>query len=233
MREFHVSAATHRLDQVVTADNAALVHNNKASTGQWILDKCSATSGKGCNATVPTVFPAIYGAVPPNGLAASSDVPSPGFFWNGANPPLNASGAGAVASHSNKRHNFSMASCGGCHARETSTTFVHVDNRTPGGSGAPALLSGFLTGISVTDPAGSGATRSFDDLERRQERQEDIENASCFAPPFFDVIRIRDLILHHKPIPDDPFKGFEQPPLEKTVTLPLESFTMQPLGQVH
>lgn len=230
MREFKVATGTHLLDQVVTTDNAALTHNNRPWTGKWMLDWCSGVSGDGCKQPVPMVFPAAYGAMPPNGLASASDVPSPSFFWNGANPPLNAS---SNPVHSNKRHNFSMNSCGGCHAGETDTNFVHIDNRTPGGAAAPALLSDFMTGVNVPDPAGSGIVRHFDDLERRQERQDEIDNASCFAAPLFNVDAIQAQILKHLPIPEDPFKGIEQPSIEKAVNVPLESFTMKPLGQVH
>ena len=53
--------------------------------------------------------------------------------------------------------------CNGCHGAETSTGFLHVQNRQ---AGQVAGLSGFMTGIDVSDPV-SQQSRHFSDLERR------------------------------------------------------------------
>jgi hypothetical protein len=95
---------------------------------------------------------------PPHALDVSADVPQPGFFWQGVGAAFDQDGN---VSYSNKRHNCSRAACAGCHAGETDTNFVHVDNHAPGGSGAVALLSGLLTGIDVPDLEGAPATRHF------------------------------------------------------------------------
>lgn len=157
-------------------------------------------------------------------------MPQPGFFWRGGGAAFDQDGN---VSHSNKRHNFSLAACAGCHAGETETNFVHVDNRTPGGPGAAALLSGFLTGIDVPDPEGAPVTRHFHDLSRRQRRQRDVESASCAAAPAFDLVTIEKLLQSHKPLPVDLFEGIEQVPLERRVNVPLESFTMPRAWHVH
>jgi hypothetical protein len=222
MREFRIPGPMGFLEQVVVAETADLTHNNQAWTGNWIDD----TEGQ----PPPFFFPAAYGASPPNALAAASPVPASSFFWGGAGS-LDPAGE---ASDRDARHKFSLAACSGCHARETDTIFVHVDNRTPT-LASPALLSAFLTDpvVTVADPAVPAFTRQFGDIARRQDRQQDIENASCSAGPFFDIDFIRELILKHEPLPDDPFKGFDQPPLKERVNVPLEAFTMSPVTQVH
>jgi hypothetical protein len=70
------------------------------------------------------------------------------------------------------RHLFSLNTCNGCHGAETNTAFLHVNPRS---SGQVASLSGFLTGIEVTDPV-DGSTRTFDDLARRAD---DLESLLC------------------------------------------------------
>lgn len=62
------------------------------------------------------------------------------------------------------RHLFSLNTCNGCHGSETSTTFLQINNRN---AGQTAALSGFLTGITVTDPVDGTTQRTFDDLGRR------------------------------------------------------------------
>ena len=59
---------------------------------------------------------------------------------------------------------FSLQTCNGCHAGETTTPFTHV---FPTPFGAAAGLSGFMTGQMVNDPADGMPTRTFNDLERR------------------------------------------------------------------
>ncbi len=62
------------------------------------------------------------------------------------------------------RHKFSINTCNGCHGAEASTSFLHV---FPRAAGQQAQLSGFLTGIDVTDPVTGTSTRRFADLNRR------------------------------------------------------------------
>ena len=73
----------------------------------------------------------------------------------------NASAIGPVPT----MHSFALNTCSGCHQAETGAPFLHVGSRFPG---EPTPLSGFLTGITVTDPI-SGALRAFNDLQRRQQ----------------------------------------------------------------
>ena len=73
------------------------------------------------------------------------------------------------------RHKLSLNTCDDCHSGETSTAFTHVS-----WSSSPATLSGFLTGVVVADPAGSGIVRTFNDLDRRAQAMEDLATKSCF-----------------------------------------------------
>lgn len=70
--------------------------------------------------------------------------------------------AGGITNN-NARHKFSLNTCNGCHGAETNTGFLHVSPRI---ATQAAALSGFLTGITVSDPV-SGAPRTFNDLARR------------------------------------------------------------------
>jgi hypothetical protein len=62
------------------------------------------------------------------------------------------------------RHKFSLNTCNGCHGAETQTGFLHIQPRLPGQS---SRLSGFLTGVDVSDPI-SGQPRHFNELARRR-----------------------------------------------------------------
>ncbi len=104
---------------------------------------------------------------------AASDIPVLAF------PPLELffwEGDGTSATED--RHHFSLNTCNGCHGGETETDFVHIKWTVPG---VPPVLSGFLTGNSVLDPAGSGVVRDFDDIERRRQDLQDLIDGSCFG----------------------------------------------------
>ncbi len=78
------------------------------------------------------------------------------------------------------RHKFSINTCDDCHARETDTTFTHVNPITRG-------FSGFMTGVTVSDPllggvAFGGIDREFDDLQRRGQINEELAANSCSGP---------------------------------------------------
>jgi hypothetical protein len=82
------------------------------------------------------------------------------------------------------RHHFSLNTCNGCHsAAETGTGFLHINPRFPGGG--PATLSGFLTGITVSDPL-TGKPRTFSDLHRRAD---DLKKIVCTDQPPMERLR--------------------------------------------
>jgi hypothetical protein len=74
------------------------------------------------------------------------------------------------------RHHFSLNTCDGCHAGETNTFFTHVN---PAGFGTAATLSGFMTGITLADPADGSPTRTFNDLLRRKTDLETLAGSAC------------------------------------------------------
>lgn len=64
------------------------------------------------------------------------------------------------------RHKFSLGTCNGCHGGETHTLFTHVSYDHP--IGREAVLSGYLTGITLRDPI-DGQMRTFGELQNRAE----------------------------------------------------------------
>ncbi|QEY17057.1 hypothetical protein D0C16_14370 [Cellvibrio sp. KY-GH-1] len=74
------------------------------------------------------------------------------------------------------RHKFALNTCDACHSGETRTGFVHIDWATRG-------LSGFMTGINVTDPVNSLLTRQFNDLARRNQALVGTAATSCTTDP--------------------------------------------------
>ncbi|HEB94145.1 MAG TPA: hypothetical protein ENI94_11895 [Gammaproteobacteria bacterium] len=121
---------------------------------------------------VPLRFPTI--ADPFRGGA--STVPSSGFFWK-------APGIPSTLAEAETRQKFSLETCNGCHAGETGTSFTHIKPGHPH-EDLPANLSGFMTGIDVTDPApppGITIIRHFNDLERRSSDLDGLVNSSCLA----------------------------------------------------
>ncbi len=86
------------------------------------------------------------------------------------------------------RHKLSLNTCSSCHARETDTGFTHVGIRAPGGE---SPLSGFLTGITVSDPGDPTVSRDFNDLDRRNQKLDLLCNESCslqFATESTDIV---------------------------------------------
>lgn len=108
-----------------------------------------------------------------------------GEFWDGIAGPNPIPTVGYI-SDDTTRHVFSLNTCSGCHAGETSTGFTHVN---PAGLGSSPTLSGFLIGdgasgpFIVGDPAGrpsgSPAQWEFNDLQRRADDLEAFVNTPC------------------------------------------------------
>ena len=109
-------------------------------------------------------------------------VPVPSHFWDAEL----TSGTDFI-DNDDARHIVSLFTCSGCHGGETNTFFTHVT--PPPAAGIAASLSGFLTGISVIDPAGrpsgSPTVRNFNDLQRRENELVALVNSSCGS--IFDV----------------------------------------------
>ena len=116
-------------------------------------------------------------------LAGHSPVPNPSTVFDGQAGP----GAGFITDDST-RFVLSLNTCKGCHAGETNTFFQHIlpspiHGLSPG-------LSGFLTGITVTDPVrpigGPPHNRQFADLDRRAVELQQLANGFC-KPTIFEI----------------------------------------------
>ena len=73
------------------------------------------------------------------------------------------------------RHRFSLATCSGCHTRDTRTSFLHIEPRV---LGAESQLSDFLTGRDMPKII-DGVMRNFHDLLDRQQKLDATANMSC------------------------------------------------------
>ena len=102
-------------------------------------------------------------------LTNASDVPTAGVFWS--------DGPSITIMPRQDRHDFSLNTCSGCHARESDTIFTHIK---PAAFGTPAGLSGFMTGINVVDPADGAPTRNFNEFKRRALDLDKLVHTPCF-----------------------------------------------------
>lgn len=112
-------------------------------------------------------------------LGGRAPAPNPSFFWQAEPSPVIP----------DLRHKFSLATCNGCHTRETATQFLHVSSGFSTPSPVTPPLSGFMTGIQVTDPQ-SGVVRNFSDLLRRQQDLSSLVNSVCPQHILFDPMRM-------------------------------------------
>jgi hypothetical protein len=160
-------------------------------SGSTLLDTWITSTSAG--ATVPLSFlgtPFLGGASP-----VTFDNLS--YFWSTSTLDLDPT---HVGNWNQRRFDFSFNTCNACHTGETHTTFTHVSPTTPLGS--PAALSGFLTGITVTDPAFGAPTRTFNDLARRQLDLVGVANSVC--PKFPKILpELVEKALAGGPIPEE------------------------------
>ena len=164
-REFTLSPATGLLEPATTKQNPDMLLNFTTDLENWANP--IATDICANNFTVPDEHPIgtpfLAGAVPYFF----------GDFFDGTMPPLGMPDRCA-------RFELSLNTCAACHSGETNTTFCHVGNNCTRPVGAPAALSGFLTGITVPDPADGAPIRDFNDLERREIDLWMAANVPCF-----------------------------------------------------
>jgi hypothetical protein len=175
LREFVIHKGTHQLVQTNVKQTPDESINSTQKLADYINTNATAILANAY--TVPLQFqgsPFRGGAAPTNG----------GHFWDG--PGTHPS---AQITTANTRFTFSLNTCSGCHAGETGTPFQHLGVSAPGG------ISGFLTGITVTDPAGEqtgglATTRSFDDLARRATDLDALVNSPCVSQLAFNPLRM-------------------------------------------
>jgi hypothetical protein len=189
LREFNIDATSHNLFETTVKQEPAKKYNAKASPPGAAADVSLMASWVNANATdvmadqhaVPLI---LTTGEPFLGGKAHTE---PGGLWDAA--PLEIV-------QDDARQHFSLNTCSGCHGGETATGFLHV-GRAPFGSAAP--LSGFLTGVTVIDPAGRPAgspkSRSFADLDRRKASLEALLCTEC-GPKVFEL----GAVLNFKPV---------------------------------
>lgn len=104
-------------------------------------------------------------------------------IWNGRG----ASGSQFI-NNDEARHIFSLNTCTSCHGGETNTPFKHIEPRS---FGFETTLSGFLTGITLSDPAnrpaGNPTSRTFNDLLRRENDLASLIANNCINRPVFEL----------------------------------------------
>lgn len=183
LREFRLfSAGANPRNFAATAAPGHLIEHTTVLTP---FDQFNNTATLTSFLANPAINPAIlagthnvpldYGATL-NFLGAWPQMPTSGFFWNA--PNLNT-----VPNGFNARHKFSVKTCGGCHARETSTNFTHVG---PTGVLSPFLATGMANmnnPYNVTDPV-SGQVRSFFEIRDRAQHLDSSARQSCVIRSF-------------------------------------------------
>jgi hypothetical protein len=202
--------------ETTTADQPHDSFNNTGLVGSYMNDVAANVLG-----SVPLIYP-IVGGNP--FLGANPQTPNPAtMFWD-SNPP------GAAG-----RFPVSLGTCNGCHARETDTIFQHIESFQPA---PPAVLSGFLTGITVLDPSDLVTLRDFDDLARREADINAVAVMICghFQPTLVTAFRQVPSLLRGDgtevqstsaaatalPDPDAP-----------ALSVAIEDFLREPVQQVH
>jgi hypothetical protein len=134
---------------------------------------------------VPAVYPS-----PPGGdfLAASIRNDIGDGFWHTPHHPIVPPA----------RFGFSLNTCNACHGPETGTTFAHIGGFLGPAPGAEASLSGFLTGITVTDPVDLSIQHHFNDLAFRSTRLHNL--AESFCGPFLSDVLFANRAFPFPPI---------------------------------
>lgn len=166
------------------------------------------------------VVPQVFSAVP--FLGAATPILNTNVFWNVHALDLDPA---HVPNYNNTRHIFSLNTCNGCHAGETKTSFTHINPTTPLGS--PAALSGFLTGVTVLDPAFGSPSRTFNDLARRQSDLQSAANAACLH---FPPLRREFVAAAQRGLPIPPELAVQPvPPPSQQGTFFVEDFFKTPI----
>ncbi len=188
LREFNLMASG-QLALVTVKQEPAVKYNAKLSNADvtrlvtFVNNNASVIENN--NYTVPDNVPLNSGSPTPTieFLGGKSHTPTPSAFWDGTTSP----GPTFITSDA-ARHVFSLNTCSGCHGGETNTFFTHIK---PSNFGAESALSGFLTGITVSDPAnrptGNPAMRSFNDLLRRENDLNNLIANTCTKGNFFEL----------------------------------------------
>jgi hypothetical protein len=129
------------------------------------------------------------------------------------------------------RFRAANATCNGCHSRETNTGFTHVNPLTA--VGTRAALSGFLTGITVVDPAFGSPSRDFDDLARRETDIQQVAKMSCGSMTTVNVAAVQSALSTTGRLPDDLFGITGTVPPDRTTEVGFDDMRRNVVFEVH
>jgi len=133
------------------------------------------------NYTIPLNFPGT--SIPFRGGHSLFPTDNVNQIWRGRG----TSGSQFIVNNE-ARHMIALNACSTCHGGTTKTGFTHI---SPSRFGTEATLSGFLTGITVIDPAnrpiGNPTSRTFNDLLRRENDLADLIANNCIKSPFLGL----------------------------------------------
>ncbi len=146
-REFNLSPSTGFFDEATVKETPDLGFNGSQVFADFVNQNAAAIISEIPGANNGTV-PAQFEGSPFLGGSVFNDL----VEWS----------APGIA-NDDARFHASLNTCNGCHGPESNTSFLQISPRSPGGE---AFLSAFLTGTTVTDPAGQ--TRTLNDLGRRR-----------------------------------------------------------------
>lgn len=239
LREFQLTQFPFSfLAETTAADTPIDAFNIPAPTAafdNWVTTVAGfLTPGLNFEDPIPGVPLFFNGA---NFLGSNPRTPSTGFHWR-VTPALvpSLSPSAGMNTINWGRHRASMASCNGCHGREsrpalTVARFVHVDPSTA--FGFPATLSEFLTGVNnlpdPQEPAGL-PLRSFDDLARREIDIQEVAKTICVKMKPVDE-DVKAFFVKNGSLPADIFgsKKSAAPP----VPIAVDDFLRNVILEVH
>ena len=147
LREFGLSAATGFFQEATVKETPDLGFNGSQVFSDFV------------NQNAPAIIAEVPGAA---GVVASQFEGAPFMAGSVFNDLVEWSAPGIQ--NDDARFHASLNTCNGCHGPEVNTRFLQI---TPRFAGSEATLSAFLTGTTVTDPAGQ--TRTVNDLARRRD----------------------------------------------------------------
>lgn len=175
LREFVLPRAGGWMEQTTVKQEPQIQHNNSSLLANFVNTEWPSLIGPPpAQHEITSLYNSINflaGAAPaavlwnvPNSMLTVPTTPSPN-----TPPPATV--------RDDALFELALNTCSGCHVIETGTPFAHLDYNTP--VGQPALLSGFLTGITLPDPRNPAIPRTFNDLARRAIDLDNAANMSC------------------------------------------------------
>jgi hypothetical protein len=242
LREFQLTQFPFSfLTETTAADTPIDGFNTTATFDSWVSTAVapSLTAAMMFENPIPPV-PLFFGGPPVNYMGSNPRIPNTGFHWRvtGAlSGALPAAGGNNVTNWG--RHRASLASCNGCHGREsrlaaTLTPFVHVDPSTP--AAIPARVSEFMTGINnLPDPQAAGGvpTRNFDDLARREQDINKLAKITCIGFHPINIAATQASLQASGRLPDNLFDGVPVMPVSARIPVGVDDMKRNLIVEVH